>query len=75
MNIGFGNVVPSDRIISIIQPDSAPTKRLIQQFRERKLVIDATNGRKTRSMILLDSQHIVLSAVQPETISQRLTED
>ncbi|GAK02469.1 hypothetical protein JCM19037_704 [Geomicrobium sp. JCM 19037] len=62
-NIGFGNIVPGERIISIVHADSAPTKRIVQESKERKMCIDATNGRKTRSIILMDSNHVVLSAI------------
>ncbi|SDI27907.1 DUF370 domain-containing protein [Natribacillus halophilus] len=72
LNIGFGNIVPSNRIVSIVQADSAPTKRMIQEARERQMLVDATNGRKTRSIILVDSDHIILSAIHPDTVAQRL---
>ncbi|QQK76056.1 DUF370 domain-containing protein [Salicibibacter cibarius] len=72
LNIGFGNIVPSGRIVSIVQADSAPTKRMIQEARERQMLVDATNGRKTRSIILVDSEHLILSAIHPETVAQRL---
>ena len=71
VNIGFGNMVSQDRIISIISPESAPIKRMIQDARDSKIAIDATYGRRTRSVIIMDSGHIVLSAVQPETIANR----
>jgi len=74
INIGFGNVVSSNRMIAIISPESAPVKRLIQEAREEGLLIDATYGRKTRGVIIMDSKHIILSAIQPETISGRATE-
>ncbi|MFC5714267.1 DUF370 domain-containing protein [Thalassorhabdus alkalitolerans] len=72
INLGFGNMMPSGRIVSIVNSDSAPTKRMIQEARERKMLIDVTNGRKTRSIILADSDHVILSAIQPETVAQRL---
>ncbi|WP_252313381.1 DUF370 domain-containing protein [Sinobaca sp. H24] len=75
INIGFGNMVISDRIVSIVSSDSAPTKRMIQEARDRKMLIDVTNGRKTRSIILSDSDHVMLSAIQPETVAQRLHEN
>lgn len=75
INIGFGNVVSSERIISIVSPEAAPIKRLIQEAKENKTAIDATCGRKTRAVIIMDSNHIVLSAVQPETIVGRLYYD
>ena len=73
VNIGFGNMVAADRIIAIVSPDSAPVKRLIQEAREEKRVIDVTQGRRTRAVIQTDSNHLVLSAIQPETIAGRLT--
>lgn len=72
INIGFGNIVSANRIISVVSPESAPIKRLIQEGRERGLLIDATYGRRTRAVIITDSDHIVLTAVQPETIANRL---
>lgn len=71
VNIGFGNMVSQERIISIISPESAPIKRMIQDARDSKIAIDATYGRRTRSVIVMDSGHIILSAVQPETIANR----
>ena len=71
VNIGFGNMVSQERIISIISPESAPIKRMIQEARDSKIAIDATYGRRTRSVIVMDSGHIILSAVQPETIANR----
>jgi len=71
VNIGFGNIVSLERIISIISPESAPVKRLIQEAKDSKMAIDATYGRRTRSVIIMDSGHIILSAVQPETIANR----
>ena len=71
VNIGFGNVVASKRIIAIISPESAPIKRLIQETREAGYLIDATYGRKTRGVIITDSNHVILTAVQPETIGGR----
>lgn len=72
INIGFGNMIAADRIIAIVSPDSAPVKRLVQEGRERKRVIDATQGRRTRAVIQTDSDHLILSAVQPETIAGRV---
>lgn len=72
INIGFGNIVSADRIISIISPESAPIKRVIQEAKDSKMAIDATYGRRTRSVIIMDSGHVVLSAVQPETIANRV---
>ncbi len=71
INIGFGNMVVSNRIVSIISPESAPVKRLIQENRDKGTLVDATYGRKTRSVIVTDSNHIILAAVQPETIANR----
>lgn len=71
LNIGFGNTVVADRVISIVSPNSAPMKRLKDEAKEEKRLVDATHGRKTRSIIIMDSNHIILSAIQPETISQR----
>jgi len=73
INIGFGNMVTAERIIAIVSPDSAPIKRLIQEAREQKRVVDATQGRRTRAVIITDSDHVVLSAIQPETVSGRVS--
>lgn len=75
LNIGFGNIVSANRIISIISPESAPVKRMIQESRDKNFLIDATYGRRTRSVIITDSNHIILSAIQPETIAQRLEKE
>ncbi len=72
INIGFGNIVAANRIISIVSPESAPIKRIVQEARERGMLIDATYGRRTRAVIITDSDHIILSAVQPETVAHRL---
>lgn len=72
INIGFGNIVAAHRIIAIIGPESAPIKRIIQEGKERGVVIDATYGRRTRAVLIVDSGHIILSAIQPETIANRL---
>ena len=72
INIGFGNLVAAERIIAVVGPDSAPVKRTIQEARERGMLIDATYGRKTRTVLLMDSDHIVLSALSAETVSDRL---
>lgn len=71
INIGFGNIVSANRIIAIVSPESAPIKRIITDSRERGQLIDATYGRRTRAVIITDSSHIVLSAIQPETIAHR----
>jgi extracellular matrix regulatory protein A len=73
INIGFGNIVSANRIISIVSPESAPIKRTIQDARDRGMLVDATYGRRTRAVIIMDSDHVILSAVQPETVAQRLT--
>ena len=75
ISIGFGNLVSADRIVSVIVPDSAPVKRLIQDAREHRMLIDASCGRKTRAVIVMDSGHVVLSALQSETIARRLNAD
>jgi len=71
INIGFGNIVSANRIISVVSPESAPIKRLIQEAREKGVLIDATYGRRTRAVIVTDSQHVILIPVQPETIANR----
>lgn len=73
MNIGFGNIVAANRIITIVSPESAPIKRIIQEAREKGVLIDATYGRRTRAVIVVDSSHVILSAVQPETVANRLS--
>ena len=75
INVGFGNIVVASRIVAIVSPESAPIKRIIQDAKENKSVIDATYGRKTRAVLVMDSGHIILSAVQPETIASRLDKD
>ena len=72
INIGFGNMVSAGRLIAIVSPDSAPIKRMVQEARERGVLIDATYGRKTRAVLIMDNDHLVLSALQPETVSNRL---
>ena len=74
VNIGFGNIVSADRLIAIVSPESAPVKRIIQEARESRRLIDATCGRRTRAVIITDSDHVILSAIQPETIANRLDE-
>ena len=71
INIGFGNMVSSHRVLSIVSPDSAPIKRLVQEARDRAMLVDASFGRKTRSVILKDTDHVVLSALTPEPIASR----
>ena len=72
INIGFGNIASASRIVSIVSPESQPIKRLIKIAREQNKLIDATYGRRTRAVIVMDSDHVILSSVQPETVSQRL---
>ena len=72
INIGFGNIVSAARIIAVVSPDSAPIKRIIQEAREGERLIDASYGRRTRAVVIMDSDHVVLSAVQPETIAHRM---
>ncbi|MBU4209697.1 MAG: DUF370 domain-containing protein, partial [Proteobacteria bacterium] len=69
LNIGFGSTVVADRIVAIVQPNSAPMKRLRDEAKDNKRLVDATHGRKTRAMIIMDSNHVVLSAIQAETMS------
>jgi hypothetical protein len=73
VNIGFGNIVSANRIVAIVSPESAPIKRMIQEARDNGILIDATYGRRTRAVIITDSDHIILSAVQPETVAQRVS--
>ena len=75
INIGFGNIVSAQRVVTIIVPESAPIKRIIQDGRDKGVVIDATYGRRTRSVLIMDSGHLVLSALQPETIANRFAVD
>ena len=72
INIGFGNLVNSSRIISVVSPDSAPIKRIVQESKQKSMLIDATYGRLCKAVIITDSDHIVLSAISPETIGNRL---
>ena len=71
INIGFGNMVSSSRLVAIVSPESAPIKRIIQDVRDKGLLIDATYGRRTRAVIIMDSGHVILSAIQPETVASR----
>ncbi len=75
VNIGFGNAVNASRVLSVVSPDSAPVKRLISDAKDQKLVIDATQGRKTRAVIITDSNHVILSYLQTEKIIARFNED
>ena len=75
INIGFGNMVCANRLVAIVSPESAPIKRIIQDARERGSLVDATYGRRTRAVIITDSDHVILSAVQPETVANRLVDE
>lgn len=72
INVGFGNIVAANRIIAIVSPDSAPIRRLVTDAKDRGQLVDATYGRRTRAVIISDSGHVVLSAIQPETVANRL---
>jgi len=72
INIGFGNMVSANRLVAIVSPESAPIKRIIQDVRDRGQLIDATYGRRTRAVIIMDSGHVILSAIQPETVAGRM---
>ena len=74
INIGFGNIVSANRVVAIVSPESAPIKRIIQEAREGGRLIDATYGRRTRAVVVMDSDHVILSAVQPETVAHRVLE-
>ena len=74
LNIGFGNMVSANRVIAIISPESAPIKRMVQDARDKSLLIDATYGRKTRAVLVMDSGQIVLSAIQPEMVAHRIVQ-
>ncbi len=75
INIGFGNFVSANRMIAIVSPESAPIKRIVQEAKENGNAVDATYGRRTRAVLIMDSGHIILSAVQPETVAGRLEKD
>ncbi len=75
VNIGFGNTVAADKIVAIVSPDSAPIKRMVQDAKDNGTAIDATFGRKTRAVLIMDSSHIVLSAVQAETVADRIDKE
>lgn len=72
INIGFGNIVSANRLVAIVSPESAPIKRIVTEARNRGMLIDATYGRRTRAVIVTDSDHVILSAVQPDTVANRL---
>lgn len=71
INIGFGNIVAASRVVAIVSPESAPIKRIISDARDRAQLVDATYGRRTRAVIIMDSSHVILSAIQPETVANR----
>ena len=75
LNIGYGNLISSDRLIAIVAPDSAPIKRMISDAKDKGTLIDATYGRRTRAVIIMDSDHVVLCAVSPETVGGRLVDE
>ncbi len=75
INIGFGNIVSANRLIAIVSPESAPIKRIIQDARDTGKLVDATYGRRTRAVIIMDSEHVILSAIQPETVANRLGDE
>lgn len=75
INIGFGNMVSASRLVAIVSPESAPIKRIIQDAKERGVLIDATHGRRTRAVIVTDSDHIILTYLQSETVANRISED
>ncbi len=74
INIGFGNMVSASKLVAIVSPESAPIKRIIQDARDKGVLIDATYGRRTRAVIVMDSDHVILSAIQPETVANRVIE-
>lgn len=71
INIGFGSMIAAQRLLAIVSPDSAPVKRVVQEAKERGMLIDASYGHKTKAVILMDTDHVILSALEPDTISQR----
>ena len=75
VNIGFGNIIAANKVVAIVSPESAPIKRMIQEAKDAKTAIDATCGRRTRAVLIMDSGHIILSAVQPETVAGRVDKD
>lgn len=74
INIGYGNIANADKIISIISPDASPVKRMVQHAKDKDMAVDATCGRKTRAVLVMESGHLILSAILPETISARASE-
>ena len=75
VNIGFGNIIAANKIVAIVSPESAPIKRMSQEAKDAKTAVDATCGRRTRAVLIMDSGHIILSAVQPETVAGRVDKD
>ena len=75
INIGFGNIVSANKIVAIVSPESAPIKRIIQEAKDNKMAVDATLGRRTRAVLIMDSGHVILSAVQPETVAARVNKN
>ncbi|MBQ8494394.1 MAG: DUF370 domain-containing protein [Clostridia bacterium] len=75
INIGFGNMVSDARLVAVVSPESAPIKRIIQDAKERGTLIDATYGRRTRAVLMMDSDHVILSALQPETVANRISDE
>ena len=75
INIGFGNVVSANKVVAVVSPESAPIKRVVQDAKERGQLVDATYGRRKRAVIIMDSGHVILSAVQPDTMSHRFVEE
>ena len=73
VNIGFGNMINADRVIAVVSPESAPIKRIVREAEDRSLLVNATYGRRTRAVVVMDSEHVILSAIQPDTISGRLS--
>ena len=74
INIGFGNMISSQRLLAVVSPESAPIKRVVQEARDRSMLIDATYGRRTRAVVIMDTDHVILSAIQPETIAGRMND-
>ena len=74
INIGFGSLIAASRVLAIVDPDSAPIKRVVQEARDRAMLVDASYGRKTQAVILMDTDHVILSALTPETLNARWTE-
>lgn len=75
INIGYGNIIAAGRLIAVVSPESAPIKRMVQEARDRAMLIDATCGRRTRAVVIMDSDHVILSALMPETVANRLSGD